>query len=166
KKIVNVIDEFRVNKALGFGNTLTLGVYAAHYTMNDDWSLSSNVLITNQPNASPVLLSAVAGGNNYEVTSPQGIVNANGGYYILQNGRATNIAPYISDSWKIDRWLFDAGLRVEHINLDQETTNTSNVQMGSQYDLWDNAVTLPNGTWSHGHENNTMPTFSVGANYA
>jgi outer membrane receptor protein involved in Fe transport len=165
KKIVNVIDEFRVNKDLGFGNTLTLGVYAAHYTMNDNWSLSSNVLITNQPNASPIILSGTAGGNAYQVTSPQGIVNANGGYYILQNGRATNIAPYISDSWKIDRWLFDAGLRVEHINLDQETTNTSNVQMGSQYDLWDNAVTLPNGTWSHGDENNTIPTFSVGANY-
>jgi outer membrane receptor protein involved in Fe transport len=165
KKITNVIDEFRVNKDLGFGNTLTVGVYLAHYTMNDNWSLSSNVLITNQPNASPIILSATAGGNLYQVSSPQGVVNANGGYYILQNGRATNIAPYISDSWKIDHWLFDAGVRLEHINLDQETTNSSPVQMGTQYDLWDNAVELPNGTWSHGHENNTMPTFSVGANY-
>ncbi|HEY7887755.1 MAG TPA: TonB-dependent receptor [Steroidobacteraceae bacterium] len=165
KKIVSVIDEFRLNKDLGFGNTLTGGVYLAHYTMNDNWSLSSNVLITNQPNAAPIILSAATGGNVYQVTSPQGIENANGGYYILQNGRATNIAPYISDSWKINRWLFDAGLRVEHINLDQETTNTSNVQLGTKYDLWDNAVTLPNGTWSHGDENNTIPTFSVGANY-
>ncbi|HEV2443932.1 MAG TPA: TonB-dependent receptor [Steroidobacteraceae bacterium] len=165
KKITSVIDEFRVNKDLGFGDTLTLGVYAAHYTMNDDWSLSSNVLITNQPNAAPIILSATQGGNVYQVSSPQGIVNANGGYYILQNGRATNIAPYISDSWKLDRWLFDAGLRVEHINLDQATTNTSPVQLGTAYDLWDNAVDLPNGTWSHGDENNTIPTFSVGANY-
>ncbi len=165
KKITSLIDEFRVNKDLGFGDTLTLGLYAAHYTMNDNWSLSSNVLITNQPNAAPIILTGNAGGNTYEVTSPQGIVNANGGYYILQNGSATNIAPYISDSWKVNRWLFDAGLRVEHINLDQETTNQSNVQMGSAYDLWDNAVNLPNGTWSHGYENNTMPTFSVGANY-
>jgi outer membrane receptor protein involved in Fe transport len=165
KKITNLIDEFRVNKDIGFGNTLTLGLYLAHYTMNDNWSLSSNVLITNQPNASPIILTGNAGGNTYEVTSPQGIVNANGGYYILQNGGATNIAPYISDSWKVNKWLFDAGVRLEHINLDQETTNTSNVQMGTVYDLWDDAVTLPNGTWSHGHENNTMPTFSVGANY-
>ena len=165
KKITSLIDEFRVNKDLGFGNTLTLGLYAAHYTMNDNWSLSSNVLITNQPNASPIILTGNLGGNTYQVTSPQGIVNANGGYYILQNGGATNFAPYISDSWKINKWLLDAGVRVEHINLDQETTNTANVQMGTIYDLWDNAVTLPNGTWSHGHENNTMPTFSVGANY-
>jgi hypothetical protein len=165
KKITSLIDEFRVNKDLGFGNTLTLGVYAAHYTMNDNWSLSSNVLITNQPNASPIILSATSGGNIYQVTSPQGIETANGGYYILQNGRATNVAPYISDSWKLDRWLFDAGVRVEHINLDQETTNQSLVQMGTQYDLWDDSVNLPNGTWSHGYENNTMPTFSTGANY-
>jgi len=165
KKITSLIDEFRVNKDLGFGDTLTFGLYAAHYTMNDNWSLSSNVLITNQPNASPIILSATSGGNIYQVTSPQGIESANGGYYILQNGRATNIAPYISDSWKWDRWLFDAGLRVEHINLDQETTNQTNVQLGTQYDLWDDAVDLPNGTWSHGYENNTMPTFSVGANY-
>ncbi|HEX4267482.1 MAG TPA: TonB-dependent receptor [Steroidobacteraceae bacterium] len=165
KKITSLIDEFRVNKDLGFGDTLTVGVYAARYTMNDNWSLSSNVLITNQPNAAPIILSATAGGNAYQVTSPQGIENANGGYYILQNGRATNIAPYISDTWKIDRWLLDAGLRVEHINLDQETTNQTNVQLGTQYDLWDNSVALPNGTWSHGYENNTIPTFSVGANY-
>jgi outer membrane receptor protein involved in Fe transport len=165
KKIVNAIDEFRVNKDIGFGDTVTLGLYLAHYTMNDNWSLSSNVLITNQPNASPIILTGNAGGNVYQVTSPQGVVSANGGYYILQNGGATNIAPYISDSWKIDRWLFDAGLRVEHINLDQETTNTADVQMGTPFDLWDNKVTLPNGTWSHGHENNTIPTFSVGANY-
>ncbi len=165
KKITSVIDEFRLNKALGDGNTLTLGLYMAHYTMNDNWSLSSNVLITNQPNAAPIILSAAAGGNLYQVSSPQGVVNANGGYYILQNGAATNIAPYLSDSWKIDRWLFDAGIRIEHINLSQETTNSSPVQMGTPYDLWDNAVELPNGTWSHGHENNTMPTYSVGANY-
>ncbi|MGA8095343.1 MAG: TonB-dependent receptor [Steroidobacteraceae bacterium] len=165
KKITSLIDEFRVNKDLGFGDTLTLGVYAARYTMNDNWSLSSNVLVTNQPNASPIILSATSGGNIYQVTSPQGIESANQGYYILQNGRATNIAPYVSDSWKLNRWLFDAGVRVEHINLDQETTNQTNVALGTPYDLWDNAVDLPNGTWSHGYENNTMPTFSLGANY-
>ena len=165
KKIVSAIDEFRVNKEMGFGNTLTFGVYLARYAMNDNWSLGSNVLITNQPNASAIILTGNAGGNTYQVSSPQGIVSANGGYQILQNGRATNIAPYISDSWKIGRLLLDAGVRVEHINLSQATTNLSPVQMGTAFDLWDNAVELPNGTWSTGHENNTIPTFSVGANY-
>lgn len=165
KKITNVTDEFRLAKEVFDGNTLTLGVYAAHYTDNDSWSLSSNVLIDNVPNASPIILQGVAGGNIYNVTSPQGIVNANGGYQILEQGKATNIAVYLSDSWKINSWLFDASVRLEHIDLDQQTTNLSPKQMGSVFDLWDNAVELPNGTYSYGHEHNTMPTFSVGANY-
>jgi outer membrane receptor protein involved in Fe transport len=165
KKITNVTDEFRLALDFGNGNTLTGGVYMAHYTDNDAWSLDSNVLIDNAPNASPIILQAASGGNIYNVTSPQGIVNANGGYQILEQGHATNIAAYLSDSWKIEQWLLDAALRVEHIDMQQQTTNLSPKQLGSVYDLWDNAVELPNGTYSHAHEYNTMPTFSVGANY-
>ncbi len=130
KKITSLEDEFRVNKDFGNGDVLTFGAYVTHYTMNDNWSLSSNVLITNQPNASPILLTGNAGGTTYQVSSPQGVVNANGGYYILQNGDATNVAAYLSDSWKIDRWLLDLSGRLEHINLSQETTNTSPVNLG------------------------------------
>ena len=166
KKLTSVTDEFRVLKELFEGNTLTGGLYVNHYTMNDNWSLGSNVLITNQPNAQAILLTGVdAAGHIYQVTSPQGIVSANGGYQILQDGTATQVAGYISDSWKLDRWLFDASVRLAHISLTQETSNLSPVQMGTQYDLWDNAVELPNGTYSKGSANNTMPTFSGGANY-
>ena len=165
KKITNITDEFRVAKELYDGNILTLGVYAAHYTDNDSWSLGSNVLMNNVPNASPIILQGTAGGNIYNVTSAQGIVSANGGYQILEQGNATNIAVYLSDSWKINSWLFDASVRLEHIDLQQQTTNLSPKQLGSQYDLWDNAVELPNGTYSHGKEVNTYPTFSLGANY-
>jgi outer membrane receptor protein involved in Fe transport len=164
KKIMNLTDEFRITKDLGFGNTLTGGLYGAYYTDNDSWSLGSNVLINNVPNASPIIVQGVAGGNIYNVTSPQGVL-ANGGYNILEQGSAVNIAAYLSDSWKIDQWLFDANVRVEHINLHQQTTNLSATQLGSKFDLWDNAVNLPNGTYSHGGEVNTFPTFSVGANY-
>lgn len=165
KKLVSLGDEFRVIKDIGNGNTVTLGVYANYYTMNDNWSLGSNVLFTNQNNASPIILTANANGNTYHVTSSQGIVSTNGGYQILQDGNASQVAAYISDSWKIDRWLLDASVRFAHISLSQETTNLSPVQMGTQFDLWDNAVELPNGTRSHGHANNTMPTFSGGLNY-
>jgi outer membrane receptor protein involved in Fe transport len=165
KKIMNVTDEFRLSMDLGAGNTLTAGVYGAYYTDNDNWSLSSNVLMDNVPNASPIILQGVAGGNIYNVTSAQGIVNSNGGYYILEQGKATNIALYLSDSWKLGSWLFDASARLEHMNLTQQTTNQSPVQMGSQFDLWDNAVALPNGTYSYASKVNTVPTFSVGVNY-
>jgi outer membrane receptor protein involved in Fe transport len=170
KKITNVADEFRLSKDFGNGNTLTMGAYLTHYTMNDNWSLSSNVLITNQPNAQAIILTGNVAGTQYQVSSPQGIIDANGGYYILQNGDATNIAGYLSDAWKIDRWLIDLSARLEHISLSQETSNTSPVNLGggapgTGTNLWDNSVNLPNGTWSPGSENNTMPTFSAGANY-
>ena len=165
KKIMNVTDEFRLSMDLGAGNTLTAGVYGAYYTDNDAWSLSSNVLMDNVPNASPIILQGVAGGNIYNVTSAQGIVNSNGGYYILEQGKATNIALYLSDSWKLGSWIFDASARLEHMNMTQQTTNQSPVQMGSQFDLWDNAVDLPNGTYTTAGKVNTIPTFSVGANY-
>jgi outer membrane receptor protein involved in Fe transport len=164
KKIMNLTDEFRITKDLGFGNTLTAGLYGAYYTDNDSWSLGSNVLMNNVPNASPIIVQGVAGGNIYNVTSPQGVL-ANGGYNILEQGSAVNIAAYLSDSWKIDKWLFDANIRVEHITMHQQTTNLSAKQLGSNFDLWDNAVNLPNGTYSPSGEVNTFPTFSVGANY-
>ena len=165
KKLFSITDEFRLSVDLGFGNTLTGGLYAARYTDNDAWELSSNALITNTPNASPIILQGVAGGNIYHVTSAQGIENANGGYNILEQGHANNIALYLSDSWKIDQWLFDASIRGEHIDLWQQTSNLVNKQLGSQFDLWDNAVSLPDGTYTERGEHNTVPTFSVGANY-
>jgi len=165
KKLMSVSDEFRLAMDFGNGNTLTTGAYVAHYTDNDNWELGANVLMDNVPNASPIILSAVSGGNLYEVSSPQGIVNANGSYNILEQGSATNIALYLSDSWKIDRWLLDASARLEHIDLSQQTTNLSPKQLGTAFDLWDNAVNLPNGTYQYAGEHNTMPTFSVGANY-
>ncbi|MBS0393725.1 MAG: TonB-dependent receptor [Proteobacteria bacterium] len=165
KKIMSVADEFRLAKDFGNGNTLTLGVYAAHYTDNDNWSLGSNVLINNVPNASPIVLQAAQGSNIWHITSSQGIVSANGGYYIMEQGNATNIAGYVSDAWKLGDWLLDASVRLEHIDLTQQTTNLAPKQLGTQYDLWDNAVELPDGTYSYAHEHNTVPTFSVGANY-
>jgi len=162
---MNLTDEFRLSMDLGGGNTLTAGLYGAYYTDNDQWSISSNVLMDNVPNASPIILQGVAGGNIYNVTSAQGIVNSNGGYYIFEQGKATNIALYLSDSWKINSWLFDASARLEHMNMTQQTSNASPVQMGSAFDLWDNAVDLPNGTYTTAGKVSTIPTFSLGANY-
>jgi outer membrane receptor protein involved in Fe transport len=165
KKITSVTDELRLGEDFGNGDVLTVGAYVAHYTDNDNWSLGSNVLIQNVPNASPILLSAVSGGNTYEISSPQGVYNANGSYNILEQGSATNVAIYLSNDYKIDKLLLNAAARLEHIDLTQQTTNLSLYQLGSQYDLWDNSVALPNGTYSYAGEINTMPTFSVGANY-
>jgi hypothetical protein len=61
--------------------------------------------------------------------------------------------------------LLDAAARVEHLSLSQQTTNLSPIQMGSQYDLWDNAVEMPDGTYTKEGVSTTLPAFSLGANY-
>jgi outer membrane receptor protein involved in Fe transport len=165
KHLTNLTDEFRVSKEIFDGNTVTGGVYFANYTDDDNWSLGNNMLMSNTPNATPILLSYVQGGQTFNLTNPNGIYNMNGNFNILEHGSATNIATFISDSWKWNQFLFDAGARLENIDAHQRTCNRSNVQMQTAQDLYDNAVPLCNGTWDNEHYNKTMPSFTTGVNY-
>ncbi len=166
KSLSNIEDEFRLSRLIFEGNTLTGGVFVARYSMNDNWSLGNQMLMTNTPNATAITLNYVNGGHTYNLSSPQGFVNLNtGNFYILQHGTATNLAGYVSDSWKINQWLLDASARVENIDAHQRTCNRSNRQLGSIYDLWDNQVPQCNGTWDFEHYKTTKPSFTGGANY-
>ena len=165
KTLQNVTDEFRVSKSIFEGNTLTGGVYVARYSDDDNWSLGNGMLMTNTPNATAITLGYVQGGNTYHVTSSQGIVDSNGNFNILEHGNATNLAGYLSDSWKLNQWLFDGSARVEQIDVHQRTCNHPAQQMGSQFDLWDNAVPLCDGTWDYEHYKTTRPSYTAGANY-
>ncbi|TLZ61239.1 MAG: TonB-dependent receptor, partial [Gammaproteobacteria bacterium] len=158
KELQSFVDEFRVSKTVFEGNIVTGGVYLARYSDDDNWSLGNGMLMTNTPNATAIALNTVIGGTAYNVTSPQGIVDANGNYNILAHGNATNIAGFLSDSWKVNQWIFDASARVEKIDVHQRTCNRTSTQMGTAFDLWDNAVPLCNGTWD-------LPSFTGGANY-
>ncbi len=51
-------------------------------------------------------------------TDEQGFLD-NGGFNITQRGHAFNRALYLSDSWRIDKWLLDASVRFEN----QDATN-------------------------------------------
>jgi len=177
KSLQNINDEFRASYEIFSGNTLTGGVYLADYTMNDNWSLGNNMLMANVPNTTAITLNYMSGNGNCSspgvttnvnvcnLTSPQGIVNSNGNFNILQHGDARNIAGFLSDSWRIAGFLIDVGGRVEHIDARQRTCNRSAVQMGSQFDLWDNAVPLCNGTYDYEHYVRTRGTYTFGVNY-
>jgi outer membrane receptor protein involved in Fe transport len=177
KSLQNIDDEFRASRTLFDGNTLTMGAYIANYTDNDNWSLGNQMLMANVPNTTPIVLNYLSGGGNCtsptvttnvhvcNLTSSQGFVNENGNFNILEHGDAVNIAGYFSDAWRIGPWLLDAGARLEHLDAHQRTCNSSPVQMGSAYDLWDNAVPLCNGTWDFEHYVRTRPTWTIGANY-
>jgi len=167
KSLSSITDEFRAGREIFAGNTLTGGVYLARYNMNDNWSLGNQMLMTNTPNATAIALryTQPVTGTAYNLSSPQGFVNMNGNYNILQHGNATNIAGYLSDSWRINAWLLDAGVRVEGIDAHQRTCNRTNNQLGTAADLYENAVPVCNGTNDYEHYTKTLPTYTVGANY-
>ncbi len=165
KSLQNITDEFRVSHRLFKGDVLTGGIYLARYSMNDNWSLGNQMLMTNTQNATPIVLSYVQGGQQYNLSSSQGFVNDNNNYNILEHGDATNIAGYFSDQWRHGPWLIDLGARLENINARQRTCNTTAQMLSGPNNLWDNAVPVCNGTWTYLHYQRTRPTFTGGVNY-
>ncbi|MFC5527101.1 TonB-dependent receptor [Rhodanobacter ginsengisoli] len=166
KHLRTINNDFRISKEIFEGNTLTVGLYLARSTDNDNWSLGNQMLMTNTPNAKPITLSYDQNGQTIYVTNPQGFVSFNGNYDIAENGKAINKALYLSDSWKIGRWLFDASGRVENLHATQNTCNRTNVDLdGNPNTLYDNTTPVCNGTFDHEDYNKTHPSFTVGANY-
>jgi outer membrane receptor protein involved in Fe transport len=165
KHLVNINNDFRLSKEVFDGNTATAGLYITHYTDHDNWSLGNQMLMSNTPNATPIVLNYTQGGQTFNLTSPQGIVNMNGNFDILEDGTGQNIAPYLSDSWKVGPFLFDASARYEHISVRQETCNRTNQPLGTANDLYDNNVGVCNGTFDVEHYSKNATSWTVGANY-
>lgn len=167
KDLRNLNNDFRISREIFDGNTLTAGVYLAHYTDDDNWSLGNPMLMTNKPNANPVTLNYVQGGKTYSITNPQGVLSYGQGYNIIEHGVGSNQAFYLADSWKFwDRWLFDIGSRVENIRVTQRTCNQKNVNLdGDLTTLWDNKAQVCDGTYTTLHYDKTHPAFTAGLNY-
>ena len=166
KHLKNLNNDFRLSKEIFDGNTLTGGVYLAHYTDEDNWSLGNPMLMTNTPNATPITLSYVDGGVTKYITNPQGILGYGKGFNILEHGTGDNKAFYLADSWRWNNWLFDIGGRIENIDVDQYTCNQKNVNLdGDPNTLWDNTAQICDGTFTHLNYDKTHPSFTIGANY-
>ncbi len=165
KNLKSAINDFRISKELFEGNTLTAGLYLAHYTDNDRWSLGNPMLMSNTPNATPIAVSYVQNGQTYQVTNAQGLIY-NGGYNITENGVATNKAFYLSDTWKLDKWIFDASARLENEDARNTVCNLSNVNIdGNPNTLYDNSVSMCNGTYARTSYNKTHTSWTAGATY-
>lgn len=165
KHLKNINNDFRLSKEIFEGNTLTAGVYLAHYTMDDKWALGNQMLMTNTPNARPIAVSYVDGGQTYNATDSQGFLD-NGGFNITEHGKATNKAFYLSDSWRIGKWLLDASARLENQDASNNVCNLKNVDLdGNPLTLYNNAVPVCDGTFAHTDYDKTHTSWTIGANY-
>ncbi|MBC7990320.1 MAG: TonB-dependent receptor [Luteimonas sp.] len=167
KHLKSFNNDFRLSKELFEGNTLTAGLYINHYTMNDKWALGNDMLMTNEPNATPITISYVdAGGNVHQRTDNQGFLNY-GGFNIAQHGSATNTAFYLSDSWRIGKWLLDLSGRIENQDATNNVCNLTNVDLDNNpLTEFDNAVPVCNGTVAKTDYDKTHPAWTAGANYS
>ncbi|HEY0198563.1 MAG TPA: TonB-dependent receptor [Rhodanobacter sp.] len=168
KHLKNINNDFRLSKEIFNGNTLTAGVYLAHYTEDDKWSLGNQMLMTNTPNARPIAVSYVdpTTGRTKYVTDSQGFSNLNSNSDISNQGVANNKAFYLSDSWRIGPWLFDASARLENQQAHTTVCNTTPTDLDGNPDtLYDNTVPTCNGTFTRTDYNKTHTSWTVGANY-
>ncbi len=165
KHLKNMSNDFRLSKEIFEGNTLTGGIYLAHYTMNDKWALGNQMLMTNTPNARPIQVTYQDGGQTKYLTDGQGFLDY-GGYNIAQHGTATNKAFYLSDVWRIGKWLFDLSGRVENQNATNNVCNLANKNLdGNNNTIYDNNVPVCDGTYARTEYDKTHPSWTFGVNY-
>ncbi len=165
KHLKNINNDFRLSKEIFDGNTLTAGLYLAHYTMDDEWALGNQMLMTNTPNARPITVSYVDANGVNQLTDNQGFLDY-GGFNITEHGNANNKAFYLSDIWRLGKWLIDLSGRVENQNATNDVCNLTNVNLdGDPNTKYDNAVPVCNGSFSHTRYDKTHPSWTFGVNY-
>jgi outer membrane receptor for Fe3+-dicitrate len=174
KHIQSFTDDLRFTFDLFPGNQLTTGLYFAAYSSNDHWWLGNNELITATPNAQLVDLTL---NNGVNVTNSAGQLGAS--FFTLnEDWNGQNTAFFLSDSWKVSNWLFDAGFRLERQKDHGSIENDSSVDLDANaLNLYNKGVSVPNGTFNQGvscdtsgsaectEYSHTRGSWSIGANY-
>ncbi|MFC3649956.1 TonB-dependent receptor [Dyella humi] len=158
-------NEFHISKELFDGNTLTLGNYTASYSANETAFQGSDMLLQAKNNPTPIAVSLSNGAQTWQLASPQGFVT--GPTFVLDmQGSAVNTAFFLTDSWKVDNWLFDAGVRDEYQYVKVVQANTATGDLDDDpYTLYNNnALHLTPGT-QHTYLGKTAPSWTIGANY-
>jgi len=165
KKLKSLSNEFRLSKELFEGNTLTIGNYSAVYSDSEWWDLGNNLLLQIKNNPKPIAVTASNGSNTWSLTDPQGFALGST-FPMTERWSGLNTAFFASDSWKLDRWLLDAGMRVEHQvqNGDVQGNSTGDLD-DNPYTVYNNNVNYLNGQFTHTHYSNTAPSWTIGVNY-
>jgi hypothetical protein len=167
KKLEHYNNDLRLSKEVFEGNTLTVGLYTAYYTMDDKWGLGNQMMMTSEPNARPFTVSYIGtDGLLHQRTDEQGFVD-NGGFPIAHTGHAFNKALYLSDSWRIDKWLLDASVRYENQEATSRLCDLEDVALDDDpLTDYNNVVPACNGTLLIAKYDENFTSWTVGANYA
>lgn len=168
KKIAAFTDDLRFSRTLFGGNSATVGGYFASYSSDDTWYIGNNELMTATPNAQliDVALTTAAG-----AAGPIGAVTQNGilsgaTFALVDRYDGRNAAVFVSDQWRISRWLLDAEYRAENEDIDGAVEGDSTVDLDDDpLTLYNNGTSVANGAWSPSTYDHTFGAWSAGANY-
>jgi outer membrane receptor protein involved in Fe transport len=168
KKLQSFTNDFRISRDLSQDNTLTLGAYFSDYSSADVWSLGNNFLFTLDPH----------GGRLVDVTlngNPSGtdaVLSRNGqlsGAFFNLNAHynGQNTAVLVADEWRPSEALrFDGGVRYERQRVNGTISNASGVDLdGNPNTLYNNGVSVVNGTVNTISQTDHHASWTAGANY-
>ena len=166
KELEHINNDFRLSKELFEGNTLTIGLYLAYYTMDDEWSLGNEMFMTNEPNARPITVSYVQGGQTFQRTDAQGFLDF-GGFHIAQRGHAFNTHSIcrIHGASTSGCWTPPCAMRIRTPPTACATGPTVDLD-GNPLTLYNNAVAVCNGTLAITDYDEDFTSWTVGANYS
>src|SRR5215467_764759 len=87
KHLSSMNNELQLSKRLFEGNTLTGGLYIAHYSQVGTYLIGNEMLMSNTPNARPIVVSYVSSGITYHRTDPQGFIDFSNNFDVTDHGK-------------------------------------------------------------------------------
>jgi iron complex outermembrane recepter protein len=150
-------DDFRLSLPLD-AHALTLGVYAADYSMHDRWSLGNLLLMDVSDQPQRLLLPGVTDAHGYTRYS---FLN------LLADYDATAYSVYFSDEWQVtDALRLDVGARYDAQRIHASISNSVDVNLdGDPATRYDNATSLAGPDRRRLSEDFASPAYSIGFNY-
>ena len=167
KELEHFNNDLRLSKELFDGNTLTIGLYTRLLQMDDEWALGNQMMMTNTPNARPITVSFHGRRSDRSTRRTSRVSSTTAASTSRRRGHAFNKALYLSDSWRIDKWLLDASVRYENQEATNRVCNLTNVDLdGNPLTLYNNSVPVCNGTLAVTDYDEDFTSWTVGANYS
>ncbi|WP_198414752.1 TonB-dependent receptor [Piscinibacter terrae] len=166
KKLQSFTNDFRISRDLNERNTLTLGAYFSDYSSQDDWSLGNTFLTTLQQNGRLVDVTLTGNPAGDKVLTKNGQLS--GAFFNLNaNYNGQNMALFAADEWKASEKLrVDGGVRYERQRINGTISNASGVDLdGNPNTLYNNGVSVVNGTANTVSQTDHHVSWTAGANY-
>jgi hypothetical protein len=158
-------NEVHLSYDLFSNNTLTVGNYLAVFGVNELEYTGADMLLQAQNNPEPIAITLTSGANTYQLTSPEGF-SLSPQKSISNQATALKYAFFLSDTWKVSKFLFDGGVRFDHESFVDHFGNTAKGSLsGNPFQLYNVSAQYFSGGVTDVPYSASGITWTVGGNY-